>query len=124
MTIGGAGSGGTDSGDAINGKIILAFNYFGDRARTKRILSVKPLVTGNPSFETDIEALLDFDLDTTDTTNIPTATGTVGNAIQHNSIYSVSGIGKAVALKINGNYENCPHIISAIEVIYEPGGLL
>ncbi len=114
-----------------------AFSFLGDKQRNKRFVMARPTVTadGDVSFAFNVD--VDFGNRTiSDTVTISENTGAewdeaswdvddwVSDAVHSTNWYTVTAIGRSVAPRLSGNFQNIMFSISAIDYLYEPGGLI
>ncbi len=129
--------GSSDNGSAIPIDIKTAFTYCDERTRIKQVTMAKPLVIG----DTATKFYLDIDMDQSDK-NIASSVTTTGSSGSDWDVapwdtsswntggsvnlnwYAVAGIGRSVALRIQGAFLNAPFSMSAIQIIYKNGGYL
>ncbi len=129
---------GTNDNEAnIPTQLKLAFDYFGDRAAIKRFLNARPLIRSDASLEFNFGCDVDFRSATlTTTASTEGSDGSMwdtspwdtspwdSNDIYSSNWYALNGIGRAMALKMNGNFKNVSFNISAINILFQPGGVL
>lgn len=132
-----ADTGFEDNGSAIQLRCKYAYSYFGDRGRSKRFTMARPMFVGDQG----IDMLLDIDVDYEDRqiTNTLTVLGQSGYAwdvgtwdesewdsvvLPTKAWYNISGIGRAGAIMMQGDYKNVSFELSAINIMYEQGGYL
>jgi hypothetical protein len=130
-------SGNNDAGAAISWKVKTAFNYLGDTQRVKHFYMVQPLIRAVQAVTVALNIDVDFGNDPiTDTVAV---TGTGGSPWDTspwdtspwdtdndytNDWYGVSGVGRAVSVKMEGDFKDLFWAFTSINIIYEPGGYL
>ena len=132
-----ADSGQNDNGASISVDCKQAFNYLGDETRLKLLQVVRPILTSEGSISLDLGADVDFE-DTPTSQEIDISlnagaewdTGTwdvddwASEEITSQDWYSVSGLGRAISVKVGGSFKNTTFSLSGWNVTYIPGGLI
>lgn len=130
-----ADSGLDDAGSAIAHEVAFAFNYFGDRTSTKRILNTRPIFDANNSvtleygFSTD---LVDSDVEEEIEISVTApvwgvavwGTSTWGSSKVANQWATVHGTGRSASLKIKGSAQSVELSLSSVQVVYDMGGAI
>ncbi len=129
--------GSSDNGSNIEADLKGAFNYLGDRRRNKRMTMARPLLISNGEVSFVFNVDVDFgNRSITDTITSTESTGSLWDAatwdvsewnidnVYTDDWYSINGIGRCVAPRLSGNFQNVTFALSAIDYIYEPGGLI
>jgi hypothetical protein len=115
-----------------------AFSYCGDRSVKKRFLMVRPTITGSDG----LEFLIDVDTDFSNKTLTGTAStvGSVaspwndspwnttgwsaGSELQTLTWYGVTGIGRNVSVRLEGDFQDVRFSVSAFHLTFQPGNYL
>lgn len=132
-----ADNGDTDNGAAIDFSGKLAFNYHNDRASNKMFTMARPLVSASGAMEFGFGLDVDFeDVAPVQAVTVTAPDGAIwdtglwdsaiwsdGNAT-YRDWASVTGIGRASALKIGGQVKNVSFSLSGFNLIYTSGGYL
>jgi hypothetical protein len=126
---------GNDDSSNICVDVKWAFNYFGDPSSQKFFHLARPLIKSNSS--TVLEFGIDVDYEDTvsqDTVTVITPTGTPwgsawGSPWSQSTVFSsnwttLSGIGRAAALKLVTELNGVDFELSAVDISYEPGGVI
>ena len=132
-----ADSGTLDDGASIPTKLRWAYNYLGDRERLKKMALARPIITASNAVSFALGVDMDFEDGALSGTVVTEASENArwnvaawGSArwrraeVSSKNWYSISGLGRAAALKMNGQFRNTSMRLSAIHVIYTPGGML
>lgn len=126
-----------DGTASIPTKLKQAFNYLGDSSAIKMAHLVQPIFRA----ETALDFLYDVDVDfsdkmITDTVSTVGASGSewdtaewdvadwAGSDIYTSDTFSVAGIGRCFALRLEGSFQDTMWNLSGTNFMYEPGGLL
>lgn len=128
----------SDNSAAIPFKLKTAFNYCEDREHTKLFGMARPIVTGSEGMSFTFNVDVDFDNRVIDDTATIASTSTSewdvaewdvaswggGDDVVSRSWYSVNGLGRCLAFRLEGNAEDVALGIASFHVTFEPGGLL
>lgn len=124
-----------DGGNEIPVQLKTAFNYLGDRQSLKKITLARVMAAaqGDISFTFNIDT--DFqDRPLSDTISLTGSSGSDwdtsdwdtsswdSGTVYSQDTYSVDGLGRCVAVRVQGNYRDLSHSISAFHLVYEQGG--
>lgn len=125
-----------DNSSSIPWKIKQSFNYLNNPQKVKRITLVKPQLIGSEGMTFNLGVDVDF-ADRPLTASITTATtsgtdwgaawGSPWDSGANNSYddwYGVDGVGRAVALRMEGDFNGMAFQNTANYFIFEPGGVL
>lgn len=128
----------SDNSANIVGRIKTAFSYFGDRIRTKKYTLLRPVMAATEGMSFDLNVDTDFS-DRTANNDIVIDGGTGelwsdgvwdvsewedDGTAQILNWYSVDGIGRNMAVRLESESQNAEVAITAFSVIFEPGGML
>lgn len=133
-----AWTGTSDVGAQINGEVLQAYNYFGNRNQSKHLKMVRPIL-GWDSNPAEIKIGVDVDFDDNPPTSqitLPQSTGAVwgtslwgvgvwgGNITLNKDWYTVTGFGFAMALHLTVasaqaavRYSSCDYVFEAGEIL-------
>lgn len=134
--IGKAWSGTTDAGSNINANALQAFNYFGERAKSKRWTMMRPVfnTTGTPS----LYANVNVDFDTSDTT-AALSFSPIGGPLWDTAVWDsdvwagstilknwqgVTGVGYCAAPRVKIAASNLTVQWMSTDLVMERGGIL
>lgn len=127
--------GSADNSNGIPIEIKTAFNYCGDKSHIKHFTMAAPSVIG----DTSTQFYMDVDVDGSDksisssvlTQNTsgtpwgsPWGSPWSSGGSYTSNWYAISGLGRAGALRVQGVFKNAPFSMSAIPIIYSPGGYI
>jgi hypothetical protein len=122
----------------IEGELVQAFNYFGNRNQIKQFTMLQPII-GWDSNPAQILIGVDVDFDITDPTNsitLPQSTGGVwgtglwgaavwgGEPTLKKAWYSASGLGYAAALHLTVSSTAANVSLASVSYVFQPGGVL
>jgi hypothetical protein len=129
--------GANDAGANIDVDLKGAFNYLGSKTSAKRVSLARPLITSDYAVSFVFNLDTDFGNKTiTDTVSIMGSAGAEwdsatwdvdswdGENVYSDDWYSVSGVGRCVAPRLSGSFNNVQFSLSGIDYIYEQGGPL
>lgn len=128
----------SDNSANIVGRIKTAFSYFGDRIRTKKYTLLRPVMAATEGMSFDLNVDTDFsDRTVNNDIVIDGGTGELWSdgvwgvseweddgTAQILNWYSVDGIGRNMAVRLESESQNAEVAITAFSVIFEPGGML
>lgn len=123
-----------DNSNSIDVDIKTAFSYLGDPNQQKLFTMGRPVVQSTGEIEFSFGVDLDFDDDPlTNTVSITGTGGTAwgsawgspwGNTSQFTKEwYSLTGVGRAAAIKMAGSYKDVSWEISAFDIVHTRGGI-
>lgn len=133
-----AWTGTADLGLEIEGELVQAFNYFGNRNQTKQFTMLQPII-GWDSNPAQILIGVDVDFDITDPANeitLPESTGGVwdtglwdvavwgGEPTLKKAWYTISGVGYAAALHLKVSSTAANVSLASVSYVFQPGGVL
>jgi hypothetical protein len=129
-----ADNGTTDNGAAIQFRLKTAFNFFGDRAREKRLTQVRPQIrtTGSLTFryglDTNFQSYPITDELTISLELTPWGSPWGSSWSQANEVstdwYTAIGNGKNVSFAMQGSASGVDLALTSIQIVYEMGGVL
>ncbi len=128
----------SDLGDSIEGELVQAFSYFGNRGQLKQFTMVQPII-GWDSNPAQILMGIDVDFDIVTPASeitLPESSGGVwdtglwdvaiwgGEPTLKKAWYSVTGLGYAAALHLNVSSTAANVSLAAVNYVFQPGGVL
>lgn len=127
----------SDNGNPIHIDVKGAFNYLGDKQRNKRVTFARPTFISDSSLSFAFNIDVDYgNRSITDTISTVVTGGAEWDETDWDSEewesdnlysddwYTVNGIGRCVAPRLSGSFQGVSFSISAIDYIFERGGLI
>ncbi len=132
-----ADSGTSDASASIDTNLRWAYNYLGDRSNQKQLGLARPILSASNDVSFGLGADVDFeDGPNPGTVTTEASAGSSWNQASWNQAkwkraevssknwYAIEGLGRAIALKMTGQFKNTAMRLSAIHVTYTRGGVL
>lgn len=127
----------SDSSSNIATDLRLAYNYLGDRKRSKTFLYARPVLRASNSVTFGLGIDVDFQFN--DVLDTVTTQGVAGSAwdtfdwdttpwgsdyVYSNDWYSIPGDGRCGSLHMKGSFKDVDLLMAAVQIQYRAGGLM
>lgn len=132
-----ADSGTSDNSASIETDMRLPYSYLGSRDNIKQVVMARPVLVANTAVEFLFQADMDFETrELTDTITTSVSSGSdwdtsnwdttdwADEEIQVADWRAITGVGRCMSLRLKADLMNVEALISAVHVIYKPGGYL